>query len=233
MLPFKILGGKPAPAERSLFETMVKLHYNPPGRTKDNLFGSAASVLKPHVPVMGLTHVVIADSSREIKPIPYLSMSRRVEAMLFPRLLFRITEWRASTADVDIMAVKTALADAMNEPIAGLGEKAARDLARRMNDRQQAIWRDFFKGMETEKAGAVLWYAMCFLLDEGWYELHEGSALADGMMLMRPIFDKVFQVEKWDRSARRQGYKFVEYLRSKQDFRPPLGWQPSKELSDD
>lgn len=210
--------------ERSLFDSMLKLHFTPTGRTKDNFLGTAAhNIIRPgHV--MGLEHTI--PSRREIKPIPYLAERRRRQYMLFPRLLFRIIEWKPSDESIDIMSIKEDLTDAMNEPIAGLGFKKAKQLSESMNRRQQEVWKDFFKGMDNEKAGAVLWYALCYLLDEGWFTVTEGSALADGILKMRPIFDKVFEIPLRDASAQAQGIKFIRYLRKHGEFVPPPGWEP-------
>lgn len=206
--------------ERPLFEAFVKQAF-PERRTSalQDLIGRPSFGIKPIAPLP--TPITAPEQPlRDIVPIKYLSEHRRLEMMLFPRMLFRITEWRASRPDLPIMEIKNLLTDAMDQPIRGLGPKAE-DLIYRMERRQRAIWRDQFSGVKSEKVAAILWYAVEHLIVTGVVELEEGSALADAMYLMRPIMAGVFANERWDRSAQRAALRFVQYLQAKEYFRPP------------
>lgn len=163
--------------------------------------------------------------TRDVVPIAYLSEARRLELMVLPRLMHRILEpdingGTSAPAHPMVARVKRLFADAMLEPVAGLPVADAEKLLERMNRWQMKIFREAFDPKTRRiKQAAVIWHAIRLMLDAGTLELVEGSAMADGLMEMLPLFEDVLDDPIQDKSAQKQGRKFLDYLHKQGLFR--------------
>lgn len=194
-----------------------------PGREPQKLF-----LIEPDTVLGTLARQKIAPETfetREAVPIPYLSEARRLELMILPRLMHRILEpdingGTSAPEHPTVARVKRLFADAMVEPIAGLPIPVAEKLLERMNKWQMRIFREGFDQKTRRiKQAAIIWHAVRIMLDDGTLELAEGSAMAEGLVEMLPMFEDVLDDPTQDKSAQKQAVKFLSYLRKQGLYR--------------
>lgn len=164
-----------------------------------------------------------APSPRQVAGIPFLSERRRLELLLLPRILLQVLENGASDkSHPDYARVQSLLHDAMCEPIHGLHVPTAEKLLRRMQRKHHELAQRYFKDMPNAKVALVLWHMIRGMLDRGDMELYEGSAMADALLGMLPMFEHVMDVEAIDRSAQKQARRFLEALQKEEGlYLPP------------
>jgi hypothetical protein len=151
--------------------------------------------------------------------VAYLSEAQRIELLIIPRMLFQVIVGGASVPNhPEAVAVKNHLKEAILDPLRGLTPEAAAKITRRMERYHEALCKDLGHHGNAKMA-LILWHLVRDLLDRSVLVLEEGSALAEALMLMLPMFEYKMDVEQIDKSARKQSEKLLKRFNNDGFFR--------------
>ena len=162
-----------------------------------------------------------------------LTDRQRVELAIPARLVFGIVAANCFApnpeADADealaelernVARLKELLTTACVEPIADLPERLGSKVARRIERVVDAAAKPF-DDQPAVKVAMALYYFLEDLLSRGVLELLEGSAFAEAMGILMPMFEHGFSEEKLDRSAQKRARQLLEHLQREGYYRAP------------
>jgi hypothetical protein len=142
-----------------------------------------------------------------------LTDRQRVEIAIPARLVFGVVAAKCfSDPDAEVVKrLEDLLVQACVEPIADLPEQKGIQVARRIERTTDAIAKDF-DDQPAVKIAMALYYFLQDLLEREVLVLWEGSAFAEAMQILMPMFEHGFEVQRIDASAQKQARRLRERL---------------------
>lgn len=152
--------------------------------------------------------------------MPPLTDRQRVEITLPARMLFtlHVCNCYADPDEAVVEKLGKLLVKACTEALDDLPEKAGSKIARRIERIHEAVTKDM-DDQAAAKVGLTIYYFVKDLIDREVLVLWDGSAFGEAINTMIPMFDYAFDVERMDKSARKQARRLLELLQREGYYR--------------
>jgi hypothetical protein len=160
-----------------------------------------------------------------------LTDRQRVELAIPPRLVFGLVvadcfginpesdpDEAQAELDRNVARLKELLAVACAEPLDGLPAGKRSSVARRIERVTNTVAEEFDQ-QPAAKIGMALYYFLEDLLQRGVIHLWDGSAFAETMQILMPMFEHGFAIERMDASAQKQARRMREQLQREGYYR--------------
>lgn len=145
----------------------------------------------------------------------YVSDRHRVEALLFPQMLWAVVE--AGVADKsqsDYQKCQRLLREAMDEPVRGLSDKDRGKIVRRCGRVHLEITAPYRTEAtpHCDKIGLILYFLIKSVVEDGYLVFGAGSAIDRALTLYLPAISHLTEVPALFASSRKHGRKVLEQL---------------------
>ena len=144
----------------------------------------------------------------------YRSDRQRIETLLLPIMCQSVVKSGAGDPSAaDAIACANHFGSAIEESIAGVGEKKKYSLLRRAMRLHETITEPYTKhGSRVDKVGLMVFYVLKWATESEYLILHDGTAMSKGLDLLLPALEHAAQIEPLENAARKQAKKLLAHL---------------------